>query len=216
MPTGTADNTMAVPPNTHLIDYLGITIYRYTHPSIKKIKRKHSSHTAHGNKIWLSSYVLMDYLSTYPPESESKILDVGCGWGLISIFLAKNYGVEVTAIDIDQNVEPYLDLHASANDCNIEFQTKGFETLSNEELAHYSSIVAADICFWDEMVQPLFNFITRARRCGLKTIYISDPGRPPFWELCDLCTAAFGAEIVTRRIYEPTQTEKFILAISIK
>jgi hypothetical protein len=64
------------------------------------------------------------------------------------------------------------------------------------------------------MVHPLKDFIYRALEAGVKQIYIADPGRPPYWELCDYCVEAFDAEIVTRRIYEPWKTEKFILSIN--
>ena len=198
----------------HIIEHLGISALRSTHPEVRKLKRQQSGHSAHGNKIWRSSFVLMDYLTTYPPTASSKILDVGCGWGLTGIFLAKQYNADVTAIDIDPSVEPFLQLQASVNKCDIAFQARSFETLTQADLWTYDSIIAADICFWDEMVQPLIDFIHLATESGVKKITIADPGRPPFWELSEYCTQSLGAEIVTRRIYQPWKTEKFILSIN--
>lgn len=209
------DQKQSTSTNTsHSIDYLGIKALRSRHPKIRKLKRQQQGHSAHGNKVWRSSFVLMDYLTTYPPTTSSKILDVGCGWGLTGIFLAKKYSARVTAIDIDPSVEPFLQLQASVNKCDIAFQARSFETLTQADLSTYDSIIAADICFWDEMVGPLIDFIHLATESGVKKITIADPGRPPFWELSEYCTQSLGAEIVTRRIYQPWKTEKFILSIN--
>ena len=197
-----------------LMEYLGVKALQTNHPAVKKIKRQQSGHTAHGNKIWRSNFVLMDYLSTYPPNQNSKILDIGCGWGLTSIYLAKIFEAKVTASDIDPNVEAFLRLHSSINKCDIKFQIKAFQDYSEQDLSHYDAIVSSDICFWDELVEPLIKFINRAKCSGVKNIYIADPGRPPFWALCDQCVGAYDAEIVKRKIYEPLKTEKFILAIN--
>jgi hypothetical protein len=73
--------------------------------------------------------------------------------------------------------------------------------------------VGTDICFWDELTEPLFELIGLALESGVERIIIADPGRPPFWDLVDLCMQNFAAEVVTRRIYQPWKTEKFILSI---
>ena len=208
------DKSKSKEQENFLTNYLGIKALQTNHPTVKKIKRQQSGHTAHGNKIWRSNFVLIDYLSTYPPNQNSKILDIGCGWGLTSIYLAKIFDAKVTASDIDPNVEAFLKLHKSINQCDIKFQTKAFQDYSEQDLNQYDVIVSSDICFWDELVEPLIDFIDRAKHAGVRNIYIADPGRPPFWALCDLCVEAHDAEIVTRRIYEPLKTEKFILSIN--
>jgi predicted nicotinamide N-methyase len=200
--------------NNHWIDYLGIKALRSSHPGVRRLKRQQKGYnSAHGNKVWRSSFVLMDYLTTYPPEENTQVLDIGCGWGLTGLFLAKKYGAQVTGIDIDASVAPFLALQASINDCQIDFQARGFESLSAEELTAFSTIVGTDICFWDELTEPLFELIGLALESGVEHIMIADPGRPPFWDLVDLCMQNFSAEVVTRRIYQPWKTEKFILSI---
>jgi len=197
----------------HYIEYLGVQALKSTHPEIRKIKRKQQGHSAHGNKNWRSSFVLMDYLSTYPPKSACQVLDIGCGWGLSAIFMAKRFQAQVTGIDIDDSVAPYLSLQAEVNNCDIQFQNRSFESFKTVELNHYDCLIGADICFWDEMTQPLLNLITRARKAGVNTILIADPGRPPFWELVDLCARKFKSDVVTRRLEAPWRTEKYILVI---
>ena len=200
--------------SNHWIDYLGVKALRASHPGVRRLKRQQRGHSsAHGNKVWRSSFVLMDYLTTYPPEQGSRVLDIGCGWGLTGLFLAKQYAAEVTGIDIDESVAPFLALQADINKCEMEFQARGFETLTGGELANYQTVIGTDICFWDELTQPLFDLLKLAISAGVERIIIADPGRPPFWDLVDRSVVALDAEVVTRRIYDPWKTEKYILVI---
>jgi predicted nicotinamide N-methyase len=198
---------------SHLTEYLGIKALKSTHPSVRKLKRIQGGHSAHGNKVWRSSFVLMDYLMTYPPAEGVKVLDIGCGWGLSAIFMAKRFNCHVTGMDIDDSVAPYISLQARLNGCEVDFQQGDFESLKTTDLKAYDYLIGADICFWDEMTQPLLTLITKARNAEVKDILIADPGRPPFWELVDLCANKFGSEVVTRRLEEPWRTEKYILVV---
>ena len=197
----------------HLISFMGINALRASHPGVRKLKRQQQGHSAHGNKVWRSSFVLMDYLSSWEIPEGAKVLDIGCGWGLAGIYLAKHYQAQVTGLDIDPQVQPYLNLQAEINNCSVEFTARSFQSLQKTELANFHTLMGTDICFWDEMTSPLFDLLTLARSAGTEQILIADPGRPPFWDLAERCVAELGAEIITRRIYEPWKTEKFILAI---
>lgn len=200
--------------NQHIIHHFGLKILRSTHPEVRKIKRKQQGHSAHGNKVWRSSFALIDYLETYPIEAHSKVLEIGCGWGLSGLYAAKNQQADVTGIDIDASVQPYFALQNAINDSVVKFQQRSFESLTTEELNQYQYIIGSDICFWDEMTDPLFDLIERAIKSGVKKILIADPGRPPFWELGDRCAQKLNSEIITRRIYQPFKSEKYILAIT--
>ena len=210
-------NTPATTANSHTIEFLGVKVLRSGHPGVRRLKRLQQGYnSAHGNKIWRSSFVLMDYLSTYPPAADSKVLDIGCGWGLTGIFLAKTYGAQVTGIDIDESVAPFLALQADINNSEINFKARGFESLSKAELKAYTMLVGTDICFWDELTQPLFDLIKLAIDAGVERIMLADPGRPPFWDLVDKVVSQFNAEVITRRIYQPWKTAKYILLINQK
>ena len=207
--------TPATTANPHTIDFLGVKALRSGHPAVRRLKRLQQGYnSAHGNKVWRSSFVLMDYLSSQPPTQNSKVLDIGCGWGLTGIFLAKTYGAQVTGIDIDESVAPFLALQADVNNSEIRFEARGFESLSKQELRSYSTLIGTDICFWDELTEPLFDLIKLAISAGVERIILADPGRPPFWDLVDKVVSQLSAEVVTRRIYQPWKTEKYILVIT--
>ena len=197
----------------HLISFMGINALRSSHPGVRKLKRQQQVHSAHGNKVWRSSFVLMDYLSSWEIPEYSRVLDIGCGWGLAGIYLAKHYRAKVVGLDIDDSVEPYLRLQAEVNQCTIDFQARSFQSLAKDELASYHTLMGTDICFWDELTTPLFDLIKLAKSAGTEQILIADPGRPPFWDLAERCVAKLGADVITRKIDQPWKTEKFILAI---
>ena len=129
------------------------------------------------------------------------------------MYLTKKQQATVTGIDIDPNVRDYFNLQNTINHCTQEFQERGFESLSSDDLSHYQHLIGSDICFWDELTNPLFQLICDARNAGIKNILIADPGRPPFWHLADLCTEQLNSEVITRRILEPWKSEKYILVI---
>ena len=107
-------------------EFLNVKALSSMHPEIKKLKTKNTNHAAHGNKNWRSSFVLMDYLTNDPPKSGEKILDIGCGWGLVSIFLSKNFNNEVHSIDIDPSVVPFFSLQTSINKTDTSIKIKNF------------------------------------------------------------------------------------------
>lgn len=200
--------------NQHFHLYKGLKVLKSSHPDVRKIKRQQSGHSAHGNKVWRSSFVMLDYLETYPLIKGSSALEIGCGWGLASLYLNKVQGINVKGIDIDPSVKPYFELQNHINGCELSFEVCRFESLSQKTLSNFQYLIGTDICFWDELTEPLFDLIKKARTAGIKKILIADPGRPPFWALAELCADKLGSEVITRRITKPWKSEKYILVIS--
>lgn len=72
-----------------------------------------------------NSYFLV---SNIPDEEYHNILDLGCGYGFIGIYLAKKFRVPVTFIDITQRACEYTKINAQLN--NI----KDYQILNNDGL----------------------------------------------------------------------------------
>lgn len=196
------------------VSHLGTKALTSTHPEVKKLKRQGIEAEIHGNKVWRSSYVIMDYFEDYPIPQGQKVMDVGCGWGLTGIYLAKRFDATVLGIDADENVKPFLDAQCKVNGVDIAFEKKKFQQIQKKDMAGYHTLVGADICFWDELIEPLFKMIKRAMNAGVKQVLIADPGRSPFWELVELCSDEFsGSMEITRNIQKPYRTSKEILVV---
>lgn len=212
MPTeGTPESVSEKNRNVRHVN--GVTILAGTHPEMRALKRAAPPAMLHGNKIWSSSYVLMDFLRREPLAPDTKVLDLGCGWGVVSCFLARVFAAHVTGVDADAGLQAYFELHARHNAVNPAFLCRRFEQLDSELLARFDVIVGADICFWDDAAVPLAQLIDRAIDAGVKRVVIADPGRPPFWQLADHCAQQHCAEVDMHRIELPRPTTKPVLVL---
>jgi 2-polyprenyl-3-methyl-5-hydroxy-6-metoxy-1,4-benzoquinol methylase len=171
----------------------GLKILNARHAEVRRLKREGHVPDIHGNKFWNSSFLIMDHLKKHPLTKSTRILEIGCGWGLLGLYCAKTYGCKVHGIDADAQVLPYLQLHADINGVKMTSERKKFEQLTVDYLSQFDLILGADICFWEDMTGILFNLINRAKRAGVKEVIISDPCRSPFTALAEKTAARFTA-----------------------
>ena len=191
----------------------GLRLLLSSHPEVRRLKRKHTP-SVHGNKHWSTSWLLIDHIRKTRLEPGSKILELGCGWGLTGIFCAKKFDAAVTAVDIDPDIYPYLDLHTRINKVKVEFLNKGFDKISSRRLQDVDMIIGSDICFWDNLIDPLRRLIQRARRASVGRILIADPGRPTFDSLVESLAPKRGVEVLDREIKKPRRMSGKILQIT--
>ena len=173
-------------PEAHIYRAYGIYLLNSQHRIIRRLRRAYQPST-HGNRAWRSSFLLMDYLLHNPVRSHARVMEVGCGWGPGSVFCATRFQAKVTAVDIDENVFPFLSVLAALNNVEIEPLRADFASLETARLAEQHVLVGSDICFWDKMVKPLGTLIERAMDAGVRRVVITDPGRPTFYELASHC-----------------------------
>lgn len=192
----------------------GLKILNANHPDVRQLKREGHVAEIHGNKFWNSSYLIMDYLKKNPLPKRSRVLEIGCGWGLLGLFCGKAFSNRVHGIDADENVLPYLTLHAEINGVKMTGEKKTFNQLTVDYLSDYDVILGADVCFWDEMTGQLFNLINRAKRAGVKQVMISDPCRQPFTDLAERCEDKLEkVEVVEKFLKRPVNASGEILII---
>jgi predicted nicotinamide N-methyase len=191
---------------------VGIRVLLSRHPEIRKLKTNYFP-SNHGNKFWTSSWLLMDYFKRNGMPNRSRVMEIGCGWGLAGIYLAKKYNARVTGVDVDADIFPFLHLHANINKVKISTMNKGFDKLTRKCLMDTGIMLGADICFWDDMIDPLKRLILRALRAGVKLVLIADPCRPPFQELCEYFADKRGGEILDWSVRRPRPIQGQILKI---
>ena len=68
----------------------GLTILSPSHPEVRRLQQAAVQPTLHGHKVWPTSFVLLDYLQQRGMSPQARVLELGCGWGLVGIACAKN------------------------------------------------------------------------------------------------------------------------------
>ena len=196
----------------HTRQAYGITSLTSRHPDLRRLKKAQDP-SLHGNKLWGSCYLLMEYLEKNPLERGCKVLDLGCGWGLGGIYCAKKFGATVTGVDADPAVFPFLKLLAEHNQVILQTLVKPFEQISTEELAHYDVIIGADICFWDELADTVYRLIERGIKAGAGRIIVTDPQRPPFTAMAERCVDRHYADLLPIETKTPRRFTGSVLVI---
>ncbi|MFT5117076.1 MAG: putative nicotinamide N-methyase [Kiritimatiellia bacterium] len=174
-------------------EVFGIIVRKNSHKDMRKLKRELGTATIHGNKFWASTSLLMDYLQLNPPMPNARILEIGCGWGISGIHCAKYYAARVTALDADASVFPYVNYHAQLNGVTIQTCQQRYENITQAMLSEFDLVIAADICFWDEMTAPLLELIKRCYQAGVDRVVMTDPGRQPFRDMAEQCVEDYAA-----------------------
>ena len=192
----------------------GVTLLHGNHKKIIPLKKSYKP-TEHGHKVWPMSWLLVDYLEKTRLVSDKRVMDLGCGWGLSGIYCAKEQGAEVTCVDIDAAVEPYVNVMAKANKVTVEYRQLGFDDIQRSILHNVDVIIASDICFCDSLIDPLRRLIQRAKKSGVQQVLISDPGRWPFEDLCELFARKKGVELIEWQAEEPSSVNGMILSIQL-
>jgi predicted nicotinamide N-methyase len=199
-------------PEPHIYQAYGTYLLQTQHRLIRRLKRVYEP-SVHGHRAWSSSFLLMDYLLHNPLPRGGRVMEIGCGWGPASVFCAKRFRSRVTAVDIDKDVFPFLDVLADLNDVQVTPLVSRFESLTIKRLGEEQVLIGSDICFWDSMVKPLLLLIRRALRGGTRRIIITDPGRPTFYELCDQCADEFSLQLHEWYASEPDRYSGEVLEI---
>lgn len=167
-----------------------------------------------GYRVWTSCWLLMDYMKSLRVPPGLRVMDVGCGWGLAGIFCAKNLGADVTCVDADSEVFPYLRLHADLNRVAVSTVQSRYEDLDTRDLGGVDVLIGSDICFWDEMPEQLLTLIDRALAARVKLILIADPGRSSFEKMAACCAARYGAHTFSLAVQRPHPLSGRILRIN--
>ncbi len=180
----------------------GVHLPRPGDPALRAL-RSQNAPAYQGHRPWNASWLLISYLQQISLEG-LQIVDVGCGWGLASIYCAQQ-GARVTAIDVDPNVFPFVQMLSDLNGVTIEHVTAGFDAVEARHITQTDLLIGADICFRFPMVETLFGLVKRGLETGLGAVAITDPGRIPYRDLAARCVAELGAR------EGPWQTEEPLL-----
>lgn len=191
----------------------GLKVFKKKHKDLRRLLKEENYPEIHGDKVWFSSYFVMDFLDENPLPANSKVMDIGCGWGLLSIYCAKKQKARVLATDADELVFPFLQLHAKENRVKVDTLASKYEKIPAQTFADFDVMLGGDICFWEELVDPLYRTIGKALQQGVKTIVIGDPGRSTFLELAKKCQKKYKALLIPYVVIDPAPYDGYLLVI---
>ncbi len=175
----------------------GLSYYTAANPQIRALYRSGKRPTEFGNKVWATSLVLLDYLDTKPfPLQGLRVLEVGCGWGLLGVYLAKVHACDVTCTDLDEHVLPIVQLHAILNGVSLKTKRASFSELSSDFLEDFDLILGAEICYCEEAGRDMTMLVRRAFESGVEQVLIADPGRPDFEDCKAYCTKNYDTSLI--------------------
>jgi len=172
------------------------------HPELRRLQGAHAP-AQQGHRLWNSTWLLLDFLIEQRLPPGLAVLEAGSGWGLAGIWCARHLAATVTAVDVDPEVFPFLDLHARLNHVEVTTEVASFDRVPDEVLAGADVLIGADICFHEHMVPSLFGLVQRALDAGVGRVALSDPGRMAFRSLASRCVGQLGAAVLHRQVQEP-------------
>lgn len=125
--------------------------------------------------LWPAGRVLSQYLSERPLPKEPRILEVGCGLALPSLFLAKR-GLKVEATDLHPDVPAFLEANRERNGLKGPAFVELDWRKPLEPGRAWDLILASDVLYDKTQPASLLEFLSRAVAPGGRVI-LADPGR---------------------------------------
>ena len=120
---------------------------------------------------------ILDLLNTKGLNKSDKILDIGCGIGIVLDYLRNNnincYGIEPSSIEINQELKPYI------------FIGQNIESLSNDFRASINKILLLDVL---EHISNPIEFLSQLKILfpNLEQLIITVPAHSELWSNYDL------------------------------
>jgi cyclopropane fatty-acyl-phospholipid synthase-like methyltransferase len=109
----------------------------YTSGVISNSEIKESLETLQDNKL----AVVCSKLDLKP---EDRLLDIGCGWGTLVAYAAKNYGCDATGVTLSRNQAKFGTDRIEKNDVRA---TRSFSNFTNKLTFFYRSPVPEHVSF---------------------------------------------------------------------
>lgn len=85
-----------------------------------------------------------NYIDQLSPVAEKKVIDIGCGGGILSEALTQR-GAEVTGIDMGEAPLGVAELHALENNLNIEYKKITAEAMAEQRPEQYDIVTCLEM-----------------------------------------------------------------------
>ncbi len=134
--------------------------------------------TQEGQTDMTSLEFAMDLL---PLEPGKKVLDLGCGAGVIAEYIADETGTTVTGLDYSSSAIAAADARTFNKRERLSFQAANFNTMAPSE-SGYDAILSMDTLYWatdlESVVSVLAKSLSSSGRMALFMNHHVGPGKP--------------------------------------
>ena len=86
----------------------------------------------------------LNYIDDHAPLSHKRVLDVGCGGGILAESMARR-GAKVTGIDLGAGPLSVASLHALDSQVTVDYQQISVEDLAAQEPEHYDIVTCMEM-----------------------------------------------------------------------
>ncbi len=86
----------------------------------------------------------IEFIERYTHLAGQKMVDVGCGGGILSEGLAKR-GAQVLGIDLSEDLLDIADLHGLETGVSVQYQKISVETLAHQQPASFDHVVCMEM-----------------------------------------------------------------------
>lgn len=125
---------------------------------------------------WLGGLALARFVLDRPETVQGRrVLDLGCGSGLVAIAAMKAGASRVLAADVDPYAATATALNAVANGVSVEAV---HADLTDGPVPEVDLILAGDVFYDPEPAARVTPFLTRCRTAGIEVL-VGDPRRAP-------------------------------------
>ncbi|MGY1409591.1 MULTISPECIES: bifunctional 2-polyprenyl-6-hydroxyphenol methylase/3-demethylubiquinol 3-O-methyltransferase UbiG [unclassified Luteimonas] len=143
----------------------------------------------------------LGYVAARTPLSGARVLDVGCGGGLLSEAMAKA-GAEVTAIDLAPELVKVARLHALESGVHVDYRVQAVEALAAEQPGTFDAVTCMEMLEHVPDPAAILHACAALLRPGGR-LFVSTINRTP----AAFALAIVGAEYIARLL--PTGTHRY-------
>jgi len=110
-------------------------------------------------KAWEASWVLADFLAGLPPEHGKRLLEIGCGLGLVGV-VAATFGHKVIMTEHNPDAIEFARANAQMNHC-ADMEIIDLDWTAPALYGRFDYIVGSEIVYHEKDFEPLRNLFER-------------------------------------------------------
>ena len=84
------------------------------------------------------------FVRQFPAKSTRSVIDIGCGGGQVSELMAKDFGFNVTGIDISRNSLEIAKLHASQSNVTVTYMLGSIYSIPIDD-GQFDAVIVSDV-----------------------------------------------------------------------